>query len=131
MALDTNSAIGQADNIGGKLAEYYSKMSKYISGIESVPPVIADYISTMEYTELHRQVSVTGFDTPSFSAGAMLDVISCAVGIQRELGLALKLKSDYYSDGVSEYSLESDFYATNKVSSVSAIQGISSINSSQ
>lgn len=131
MALDPQSGIGQVDALNNGLAEYFSLMGKYLNGSNPTLPLISDYVVGLDYGELHRLAVQSGYDSPNYSTGAIIDSISQILSLQRDLGLSQKLKSDYYNDASAEYSNEANFYATLKVNVINSIKGIGSLNSSQ
>ena len=123
MAFTPGSSVDQVDSAHGGMATYYSLLSKYLNGVISTPPDIDDYISLFDFSEVHREVVLNGYDTPNPSMGVASDSIYMMVGLQREQELCVKSKAGYYADGASEYADESNFYSNTRVYSTSAMQG--------
>lgn len=123
MPRDINSAIGQAENANAKLAEYFSDLSKFLQGLGALPD-FNDFISTFDFSELHRIALLRSGDSASYENGAAIENIHSMVGINREFGLRQKNKIEYYADASSEARTESDLYATAKVFWVNMLSGI-------
>jgi hypothetical protein len=126
MALDPNSAIGQAETANSLLAEYFNNMNKFLldSTGAVLPPDVETFINSLDYSELHRLTSIRATDASSYENGAAIENIHQMVAVIREYSLRRKSKNDYYVDGASEALTESNFYSTSKVFWVNMLNGI-------
>lgn len=126
MALDPNSALGQAETANTKLAEYFNAMNKFLmdSSGTVLPPDFQDFVESLQYTELHRMAATRASDASSYENGAAIENIHHMVAIIREFGLRRKGKLAYYSDGATEALKESNYYASSKVFWVNMLNGI-------
>lgn len=125
MALDANSAIGQAEVSNNKLSEYFNEIYRFLndtSGLLAMPD-FKDYVESLDYSELHRMSSIRVKDASSYENGATLENIHNMVSILREFNLRSKGKIEYYGDGASDAQKESDYYATQKVRWVNMLSG--------
>lgn len=123
MAIDANSAVGQAQTIYGSLAKYFSDMTNYhTSG--GVCPNFNDYIGTIDYSELHRVTSMAQSGSSNYPNGAAIESIHHITSVLREYAMRTKRKTDYYGDGQGEATDESNYYSTLKTSTVSTLSGI-------
>lgn len=113
MAVDPNSAVGQVQGINDALAKYFSDMTKYLSTGGTCPD-FRDYITGTDYSELHRLASQSQEGSSNYPNGAAIENTHHINAITREFGLRTKSKSDYYGDGASDATTESNYYATMK-----------------
>lgn len=125
MALDSNSALGQAESANDELASFFNDLSKYLVDTTGsiTPPDFQTVIDTLDYSELHRLTFVRVNDAASYENGAAIENVHQMVALIREFGMASKRKTDYYRDSASEANRESDFYANMKVFWVSMLKG--------
>jgi hypothetical protein len=125
MALDPDSALGQAETANDKLAEYFSNMGKFASDAtgSAVPPDFQETLDEFDYSELHRMSTTRASDSASFQNGAAIENIHMMAAIEREFNLRGKGKVDYYSDAAGDYVNESNFYSTMKSFWVSMLGG--------
>lgn len=126
MALDPDSALGQAESANDSLAGYFSGMNKFASDTTgaSIPPDFQSVNDNLDYSELHRMSTTRAADSASFQNGAAIENIHMMAAIQREFNLRSKGKVDYYSDAASDYLDDSNFYATMKTFWVSMLGGV-------
>ncbi len=126
MAIDVNSALGQAETANDKLAEFYNSLNKYLVDTTGtvLPPDFQDVIDVLDFSELHRMTYVRAEDAASYENGAAIENVHQMVALFREFDMANKRKTDYYTDGAVEANRESDFYASMKVFWVSMLSGI-------
>lgn len=123
MAIDANSAVGQAQNIYDSLAKYFSDMTNYhLSG--GACPDFKTYITTIDYSELHRVADQAQSGSANYPNGAAIESIHHITSVLREYALRTKSKADYYGDGQGEATDEANYYSTLKTSTVSTLSGI-------
>ena len=127
MAIDANSAVGQAQTIYNSLAQYFSDMTNYYLNGGACPD-FTTYVSSVDYSELHRLTSVQQSGSANYPNGAAIESIHHISSVLREFGLRTKSKSDYYGDGQAEATSESNYYSTLKTSMVSTLSGITNPN---
>lgn len=123
MAIDTNSAIGQAQTIYNQLAQYFSDMSNYLNNGGACPD-FTTYITSIDYSELHRVTDQAQSGSANYPNGSAIESIHHISSVLREFALRTKSKSNYYSDGAGDTTDESNYYATLKTSTVSNLSGI-------
>jgi hypothetical protein len=125
MALDPDSALGQAEKANDKLAEYFSNMGKFAADIggATIPPDFQETLDEFDYSELHRMSTTRAGDSASFQNGAAIENAHAMAAINREFNLRRKGKIDYYSDAASDYTNESNFYSTMKSFWVNMLSG--------
>lgn len=126
MALDSNSAFGQSEVGNDKLAEYFNSLYKYLKDTTGtvLPPEFQEVVDIMDYSELHRMTYVRSEDSSSYENGAAIENIHQMAAFVREFGMAVKKKTDYYTDAAAEANRESDYYANMKVFWLSMLSGI-------
>jgi hypothetical protein len=126
MAIDINSAVGQAENANDKLAQFFSDMNKFVKDLTgaTLPPEFADTVSEFDYSELHRMTISRISDSASFENGAAIENIHQMTAIMREYNLRQKGRLQYYTDAESEYLTESDYYSAAKVFWVNMLSGL-------
>lgn len=123
MAIDANSAVGQAQAIYSSLAQYFSDMTNYhLNG--GACPDFTTYVSAVDYSELHRVTSNQQSISANYANGAAIESIHHIVSVVREFVIRTKSKGDYYGDGQSEATSESNYYSTLKTSMVSTLSGV-------
>lgn len=123
MAIDVNSAVGQAQTIYNQLAQYFSDLTTYhISG--GVCPDFTTYLSSIDYSELHRITEMGQSGSSNYPNGAAIESVHHAMAVAREFALRTKSKADYYSDGQGDATNESNYYATLKTTMVSTLSGL-------
>lgn len=117
MALDPNSAIGQAEVANAKLAEYFNAIYKYLVDTTGILPMpdFNEFVQSFDFTELHRLAVTRASDAASYENGATVENIHHMVAIIREHELRRKNKISYYLDGAADNMNESNFYSTMKV----------------
>lgn len=123
MAVDQNSAVGQAETANNQLAAYFSLMNKYIGSGGNLPN-FNDYVSTFDFSELHRMSTSRAGDTASYQNGAAIENINQMIAINREYDLRTKGKQAYYSDAESDFMQESNYYSTLMVFWVNMLNNI-------
>jgi hypothetical protein len=126
MALDINSAVGQAENVNSQLAKYFSDLNKYLVDTTGTvkPPDMGVAISSLDYSELLRMTTTRASDLSSYENGAAIENVHLIVAVKREYDLGNKSKINYYSDASTESRLESDMYTTLKTFWVNMMNGI-------
>lgn len=123
MAIDANSAVGQAQTIYNQLAQYFSDMTNYhING--GACPDFTTYISAIDYSELHRITDQSQAGSASYPNGAAIESVHHIMSVLREFGLRTTNKASYYANGIGDMSNESNYYATLKTATVSTLSGI-------
>lgn len=123
MSFNAGSSTYQADAAIGGLSSYFSAMSQYLNNVITTPPDIKDFVSTFDYSEIHREVTLNGYDTPNLAMGFGADAMYMMAALQRELSMCVNTKVGYYQDGASEYIDEANFYGVSRVQTTSAMQG--------
>jgi hypothetical protein len=123
MAIDANSAVGQAQNIYNSLAKYFSDMTTYLCSGGACPD-FNDYVGTIDFSELHRVTAMAQSGSSNYPNGAAIESIHHITSVLREFALRTKNKAQYYGDGQGEATDESNYYATLKTSTVSTLSGI-------
>ena len=110
MALDPNSAVGQAESSNDKLAKFFSDLNKFVKDLTGtvLPPEFDDVATALDFSELHRMSTSRVADSASFENGAAIENIHLMVAINREFNLRSKTKLDYYSDAENDYLQESN-----------------------
>jgi hypothetical protein len=126
MALDSNSALGQAETANEKLAEYFNDLYKYLRDTTGtvLPPDFVTVAETLDYSELHRMTYVRAEDSASYENGAAIENTHQMIAFVREYNMANKRKSDFYVDASAEANRESEYYSNMKVFWVSMLRGI-------
>lgn len=122
MATDPNSAVGQVQGINDALARYFSDMTKYLDAGGSCPD-LRDYLTGTDFSELHRLTTQSQEGSANYPNGAAIENVHHINAVTREFGLRTKSKSEYYGDGSSEASNESNYYATMKTVYASMVSG--------
>ena len=121
--VDPNSAIGQSQTGYNTFAQFFSDLEAYLLGSSTTCPEFSDYVSNLDYSELHR-VALTGqIGSASYPGAAAVENVHHMTAINREYGIRQKSKADYYDDGQTDSGNESDFYATMKSYYVNMLQG--------
>lgn len=126
MAIDKNSALGQAEGSNDKMAEFFNDLYKYLSDTGGVipPPDFKTVADELDYSELHRMTYVRAEDSASYENGAAIENTHQIVALLREFSMANKRKTDYYTDAGAEANRESEYFSTLKVYWTSMLSGI-------
>lgn len=125
MAVDANSATGQAESANDQLAGFFNDLNKYLVDTTGavLPPEFQPVIDSLDYSELHRMTFIRTSDSASYENGAAIENVHQMVSLIREFDMASKRKTDYYRDAASEANRESDYYSNMKVFWVSMLKG--------
>lgn len=125
MALDPGSVSGQIDASATALAEYFSKLRKFVADSTGaqLPPDFEEYLDRLNFDELYRMTNTRFSDSASFENGAAIEVIHTMASIIREYSMRDKGKIAYYSDAEGDYLNESNFYSTMRVFWINMING--------
>ncbi len=126
MATDQNSVAGQVDNLNSKLADYFSKMQKYVADPNGGQPLpdFATFVESFDFSELHRMTISRASDAASYENGAAIENTHHMIAVAREFNLRTKTKASYYSDAQADFTTESDYYATMKVFWGNMLRGV-------
>lgn len=126
MAIDKNSALGQAEGSNDKMAEFFNDLYKYLSDTTGgvLPPDFQTVVDVLDYSELHRMTYVRAEDSASYENGAAIENTHQVVALLREFSMANKRKTDYYADASAEANRESEYFSTLKVYWTSMLSGI-------
>jgi hypothetical protein len=123
MAIDANSAVGQTQTIYTQLAQYFTDMNTYLASGGACPD-FTTYISSIDYSEIHRVTSLSQASSANYPNGAAIESAHHIMAVIREFALRTKSKADYYGDGQADSSSEANYYSTVKTSMVSMISGL-------
>lgn len=92
-----------------KLEQFFNARSEEV-GSNSAAPVISDIPPELEFAELLTFVTNEIETSSSYIIGAVQEIISTYVGVERELGMANIRKSSLYNDMAADFSDEANFY---------------------
>lgn len=126
MAIDKNSALGQAENSNDSMAGFFNDLNKYLADTTGgvPPPEFQNVADALDYSELHRMTYVRGEDSASYENGAAIENTHQMVALLREFSMAGKRKTDYYTDAAAEANRESEYFANIKVYWTSMLSGV-------
>jgi len=123
MAIDANSAVGQAQTIYNQLAQYFADMTTYhLNG--GACPDFSTYITSIDYSEIYRVTDQAQGGSASYPNGSAIESIHHIMAVLREYTLRTKTKAAYYLDGQGDATNESDYYSTLKTATVSTMSGV-------
>jgi hypothetical protein len=124
----SNPAATQSDAVYSGLSSYYKAVSDALQNGTEVPSV-GSIVGSLSFTDLETMASLHSKGTPSYAVGSAVETAHLAASIIREYVIRVKTKAEYYSDGISSHSTESDYFDKLKYMHGSAIAG-GSINGS-
>lgn len=123
MALDVNSAAGQADALYEALVSYFENQAKTAGDSES-PVKPKDLIDKIALESLHSTAFSSMNKGASFSVGAVIEAAHHGMAVLREIGMVTRRKTECYDDGATDHSDEADYYDHLRSVQVSAIKGV-------
>ncbi|HXP53285.1 MAG TPA: hypothetical protein VN922_25295 [Bacteroidia bacterium] len=107
----TSPAVTQTTTAFNKLSQYFSDLSSYLTNGVTYPSA-SDYIGNLEYSELFNISSLNQKGSSNYANGTAIETIHHIIAVQRELGMANTTKFQHYSNGGSDGTDESDYYAS-------------------
>jgi hypothetical protein len=107
----SSPAVVQTTTAFNQLSQYFSDLASYLNTGSSYPSA-SDYIENLDYSELFNISSLNQKGSSNYANGAAIETIHHIIAVQRELGMSGATKFQHYSNGGSDGTEESDYYAS-------------------
>jgi hypothetical protein len=121
---DPNSAIGQSNTGYNTFSQFYSDLEAFLLGNSTTCPEFSDYVSNLDYSELHRVALTSQIGSANYPGGAAVENVHHMAAANREYGIRQKSKADYYADGQTDSGNESDYYSAMMTYYGNMLQGV-------
>lgn len=122
---DTNTSTGQLQAFCDSMKDYHSALNANLKDPTSELPMFMDSIPNVNNYQLITDANAQQSSGVSPTIGALVDAAHGAGAVQREYGMRIKTKADYFNDAIGDTDSDSNFYDAYKASYNSLISGTS------
>lgn len=124
MALDVNY-LSQLNTFAQGMKGYYSSLSLNLTLSSNALPMFEDVVGAFDYSEILRHALDNQRSSANFISGALVDTVHDIMAVQREFTIRTKGRSAYFSDAISDTTLDANYYDAFYVKNLNLFKGTS------